>query len=190
LLPAETFVFFRIAKCRVHSDAFIEVDSAYYMAPDKLIGKDVDVHWNASSVKIYHSSKLLVTHPKVFSGTFQRAPGLVPMSKTITEGEYLEDLLNVCMEIGSDCREWAKKVWSDRRQLGLRTISGIKSLKKSYSNTAINTACSKALAIGTIHYHSLQVLCEAESIEVKLTKNHEVIRDPAYYEELINKGEC
>ncbi len=188
-LPTETFVFFRIAKCRVHSDSFIEVDSAYYMAPSELIGKDVSVHWNASSVKIYHSNKLLVSHPKVLAGTFQKAPGLVPRSKTITEEEYLESLLAVCKEIGPDCHAWAEKVWNDRRQLGLRTISGIKSLKKAYNNTAINTACTKALEIGTIHYHSLQILCEAESIEVKLTKDDEVIRDPTYYEKIINKGE-
>lgn len=188
-LPVDTFLFFRIAKCRVHSDSFIEVDSAYYMAPCEFIGKDLNVHWNANSVKIYHNNKLLISHPKVLSGSFQRAPGLVPRSKTITEEEYLEDLLNICMEIGSDCREWAEKVWSDRRQLGLRTIAGVKALKKSYSNTAINAACSKALAIGTIHYHSLQVLCDAESVEIKFTKNHEVIRDPAYYENIINKEE-
>jgi transposase len=189
-LPSETFIFFRIAKCRVHSDSFVEVDSAYYMAPCELIGKDVDVHWNANSVKIYHSNKLLVSHPKVLSGTFQKAPGLVPESKMVTEEEYLESLLSICTEIGSECREWAEKVWNDRRQLGLRTISGIKSLKKSYSNKAINIACSKALAIGTIHYHSLQVLCEAESIETtELTRDHEVIRDPAYYEKIINEGD-
>jgi len=93
------------------------------------------------------------------------------------------------MEIGSECKQWAEKVWNDRRQLGLRTISGIKTLKKIHSNAAINTACSKALAIGTIHYHSLQVLCEAESIEkIELTKDHEVIRNPSYYGEFI-KGD-
>jgi len=190
LLPTETFLFFRIATCCVHSDSFIEVDSAYYMAPSRFIGKDVSVHWNASSVKIYHNNKLLVDHPKVLPGTFQRAPGLVSKSKTITEEEYLKNLLTFCMEIGVKCHEWAEKVWNDRRQLGLRTISGIQSLKKSYSNIAIETACSKALTIGTVHYYSLQVLCEAESIDKpKITKDHELIRNTKYYEKIINEGE-
>jgi transposase len=187
-IPNEIFNFFRIAKCRVHSDAFIEVDSSYYMAPASLIGQDVDVHWNANKVEIYHNNKLLVAHPKVSPGVFQRAPGLVPQSKTMTEDDYLKHLLALCKEIGEECYTWAEKVWRDRRQLGLRTISGVKCLKKTHSNKAINEACSKALAIGSIHFHAVQLLCDVESTP-NLTTQHELIRDPSYYQDIINKGE-
>jgi transposase len=189
-LPDESFIFFRIAKCRVHSDAFVEVDSSYYMAPDYLVGHNVDVHWNANKVEIYHNNKLLVTHPKVLPGVFQKAPGLVPRSKTMTEEEYLRNLLELCKEIGPECQAWAEKVWHDRRQLGLRTIAGIQYLKKTHSNHAINDACSKALAIGSIHYHAVELLCKVESTQKKeLIEQHELIRDPSYYQAIINQGE-
>jgi len=188
-IPQETFSFFRLARCRVHSDAFIEVDSSYYMAPSHLIGEDVTVHWNANKVEIYHNNKLLVTHPKVQPGVFQRAPGLVPISKTMTETDYLNHLLLLCKEIGKECHAWAEKVWNDRKQLGLRTISGIKCLKKNHSNQSINEACSQALAIGSIHFHAVQLLCEvASTSKEELTQEHELIRPPSYYQEIINQG--
>jgi hypothetical protein len=189
-LPTEIFSFFHISRCRVHADAFVEVDSAYYMAPERFIGKDVIVHWNASKVEIYHDNKLLVIHPKVQAGMFQRAPGLVPKSKNQTEGEYLNELMNLCKEIGPECHAWAEKVWNDRRQLGLRTISGIKCLKKAHSNKSINDACSTALAIGSIHFHAVQLLCEvASGSKEELLEEHELIRDLSYYQNHINQGE-
>ena len=186
-LPEESFTFFRIAKCRVHNDAFVEVDSAYYMAPERLIGEDVDVHWNASKVEIYHRGKLLVTHPKVSAGVFQKAPGLVSPTKMMTEEDYLNTLLSLCKDIGPECHAWAEKVWSDRRQLGLRTISGIKSLKKEHNNQTINEACAAALSIGSIHFHAVQLLCAVRSNELQLTESHEVIRDPSYYQQIIEE---
>jgi hypothetical protein len=187
-LPSEAFVFFKIGKYRVHPDAFIEVDSSYYMAPSSLIGQDIDVHWNASAVELRYQNKLIVIHPKVFPGVFQRAPGLVPKTKTMTEEEYLQGLFSFCKDIGPECHAWAEKVWNDRRQLGLRTISGIKCLKKTHSAKAINEACSKALSINSINFHAVQTLCEVESAEKgERVAKHEVIRDPSYYQQIINK---
>jgi transposase len=188
-LPSEVFNFFRIAQCRVHSDAFIEVDSAYYMAPSSLIGQDVTVHWSASKVEIYHNNKLLVIHPKVSAGVFQKAPGLVPLTKTMTEEDYLQSLFVLCKEVGPQCQAWAEKVWNDRRQLGLRTLSGIKCLRKNHSDQAINEACSTALAIGSIHFHAIQLLCQVESKPKDLISQHEIIRDPSYYQGIVNQGE-
>lgn len=188
-LPKEVFVFFRIAKCRVHNDAFIEVDSAYYMAPEKLIGEDVDVHWNASKVEIFYKDQLLVRHPKASSGTFQKAPGLVSPTKTMTEEEYLDGLFSLSKEIGEECLSWAKKVWNDRKQLGLRTISGIKMLKATYSKAAINKACETALSIGSIQLYAVETLCQAyKESPISLTTNHELIRDPSYYQQIIDQG--
>lgn len=190
-LPQEEFIMFRIAKRRVHPDAHIEVDSAYYSVPHRLLGKDVEVHYNESWVKVYFADQLLVKHAKSQPGFFQTCRSHLPRSKTMTEEELLQHLLNICQDIGESCFYWAKKVWKDRRQLAFRTLSGIKQLKYKYEPSLINAACAKALDIGSVHYHTVQVFCESElNPEVdKFLKQHEIIREISYFQQILDNKE-
>lgn len=190
-LPQEEFIMFRIGKRRVHPDAHIEVDSAYYSVPHRLVGQDVEVHFNDRWVKIYFANQLIVQHTKSQPGFFQTHRHHLPRNKTMSEEEFLQDLLSTCRDIGESCFSWAKKVWNDRRQLALRTLSGIKHLRKQYKPSLINAACAKALDIGSVHYHTVKVFCESElkSEADELLERHEIIREISYFQQILDNQE-
>lgn len=181
--PTEEFITFRLGKRRVHPDAHIEVDSAYYSVPHRLITQDVEVRFNSKWVKVYYAGQLLIRHPKVQPGFFQTERKHLPKSKATTEDELLNELLSSCEEMGQYCHEWAQKVRCDRQHLAVRCLLGIQHLKKSYSTEVINSACSYALDIGSVHYHAVKTFCESqgETVLDDLLEEHEVIRDLSYF---------
>jgi transposase len=190
-LPTEEFIIFKIGRRRVHPDAHIEVDSAYYSVPHRLITQDVQVRFNSKWVKIYCENQLLAQHPKVQPGSFQTEKKHLPKSKATTEEELLNELLLSCEGVGEHCYSWAKKVKTDRQHLAVRCLLGIQHLKKSYSAEVINIACSNASRIGSVHYHTVKIFCEAQGKDLKndLLEQHEVIRELSYFSEILDDQE-
>jgi hypothetical protein len=78
-----------------------------------------------------------------------------------------------------------------RHQLGLRAIQGVLRLKQKYSNEKINAACQQALRLGSLHYHTVQLLCSdpnnsLQHQQLELLQEHELIRSPEAYQHLIH----
>lgn len=189
-LPETEFVTFKIGIRKVHIDAHIEVDGAYYSVPHRLLGEDVVVHYNAKYVQVYFKDELLVSHVKAQPGYFRTRKAHLPRHKTQNVNELLSELLAMCEEIGVSCHQWADRVWQARRQLALRTLLGLKHLKQKHSAETINKACERASAIGSVHYHTVKIFCDSERGRANdLLEEHELIRDLGYFQQIIDNQE-
>jgi transposase len=190
-LPTGEFVTFKIGIRRVHVDAHVEVEGAYYSVPHRLLGQDVVVHHNGKWVKVFFKDELLVSHSTAQPGSFRTRNSDLPAHKAKSTGELLEELLSMCDEMGSSCRKWADSVWQARQQLALRTLLSLRHLKGQYSPKTINGACKQAMEIGSVHYHTVKILCESKPDPVlDLLEEHEIIRDLKYFQKIIDNQEA
>jgi hypothetical protein len=189
-IPQEQFVIFQVEKRRVHPDGHIEVGCAFYSVPHQLTGDCVDVHISSSHIKVLKHNKLLVIHKKAQPGAFQTVIEHKPPSGRQTEEELLQELLQMCEAVGNDCYQWAQKVRQDRKQLAIRCLMGIRSLTKQFDAKEVNEACSKALVINSVHYHTVKALCESETKANDMLETHEIIREISYFQEVLDNQEA
>jgi transposase len=189
-LPPVPYEYFKTGTRRVHPDGHIEVDGAYYSVPHRLVGQSVTVHYTSEWVKALVASEPVAFHRKVQPGAFRTERDHFPAGKTRSFQEHLQKAVEGCKEIGPDCFNWAEEVVKARQRLSLRAIQGVLSLAKSYAKEAINRACSQALQIGSVRYHTVKLLCADEAPPV--SQQHEILRtmeDYRHYLDAVEKGE-
>jgi transposase len=188
-LPKEYFQFFKIGSRKVHNDGHIEVNRAYYSVPHRLVGKQLDVHFNCKWVKAFDKNELVAFHRTIQTGHFQTNKKHIPDQFCLTTEEYKTKLLNRCSEIGRHCKWWALKVIKERNQLGFRAIQGVLRLNHKYTTEAINLACAQAVVLGSYRFHTVKLLCENQNdpekqvdSQLELLQNHDLIRNPKEYQ--------
>jgi transposase len=190
-LPDQLFQFFHIGKRKVHNDGHIEVSKAFYSVPHQLVGNQVDVQFNSKWVKVFSADQLICFHRATEPGRFQTEKKHLPENKCLSTEDYKDKLLSWCRGIGPGCYLWALKVINERHQLGFRAIQGVLHLRKQYSNTTINNACTQTLKLGSARYHTVKLLCEDQNpssetyngIQLEFLQNHEMIRDLEEYQQ-------
>ena len=61
-LPGAPFVFAEWKKARVNLDYHVELEGHYYSTPYQLVGKEVEIHYTASTVEILYRGKRVASH--------------------------------------------------------------------------------------------------------------------------------
>lgn len=190
-LPAEAFQFFEVAERSVHIDGHIEVKGAYYSVPHRYLGARVTVHFNRQWIKVYHRGEVIAVHGVGDKGRFTTLPSHLPDHKALSQRQYTARLLERCGVIGPSCQAWAQKSLTRRGPLALRAMQGVLSLKRSFSPARIDQACAQALQAGSLHYKTIKHLCEESehqpSAQLSLLQEHELIRPPEVYEQLLRQ---
>lgn len=188
-LPAEAFQFFEVAERSVHIDGHIEVKGAYYSVPHRYLGTRVTVHFNRQWIKVYHRGEVIAFHGVGDKGRFTTVPSHLPDHKALSQQQYAARLLQRCGAIGPSCQAWAQKSLTTRGPLALRAMQGVLSLRRTFSSAKIEQACAQALQAGSMRYKTIKRLCEEPepqpSAQLSLLQEHELIRPPEVYEQLI-----
>ena len=196
-LPAERFVFASWKKAKVHIDYHIDVAKTYYSVPYTLIGEYVDVRYPAAIVEIYHKSKRVASHMRIYK------PGIFVTEELHMPHEhrqYLEwtpaRIKSWGEKIGSHTRDFMEKVMECRThpEHGFRTCLGIIRLSRTYSPQRVEKACKKALDVGAHNYRSVNNILKMRLEETghedsgtkKITPSHNNIRGGNYYQEASN----
>ena len=191
-LPLIPFTFAEWKKAKVNIDYHIELDGHYYSAPYQLAQKRLDVRFNARTVECFHKGKRVASHRRSFKkGHHTTTPEHMPRRHR----EYLkwtpERLLNWAGKTGPACEGLARAIMNSRAhpQQGFRSVLGIMSLTKKYSDERLEAACQKALDMGAKSLKSVKSILKngldkkvrKENSQQMLPINHHNIRGKNYY---------
>lgn len=158
-LPQNRYIFAEWKKVRMHIDYHVEFERHYYSAPHVLIGKQLDLRSTANTVEIFYNHRRVASHRRSYQ---QGAHTAVPEHRPKSHQKYLEwtpeRLIRWAHSIGPATAELAEKILRSRPhpEMGYRSCLGIFRLAKSYSNSRLEAACNRALAIGASSYKSVQ----------------------------------
>ncbi len=168
-LPEEPFSLREVRGVRVHRDCHVQMDSSWYSAPFRYVGRKLDAYVYEHTVHLYDGVTLLVTHPRAIRPG-QRMTKLehYPEEKSY----YLIHTREYCQEqaarIGPCCAQVVKQLLEQRPLDRLRSVQGLLGLARRYSPRRLEAACARALHYGDASYRRLKRILAAGLDQVPL----------------------
>lgn len=190
-LPATPYEFAEWKKARVNIDYHIEFDGSYYSVPYQLVRQEVDVRITSRMIEIFHKGHRIAAHVRSFKkGHFVTEMNHRPASHQ----KYLQwtpsRIIQWAGTVGPNTGNLVQKILESKvhPEQGYRSCLGILRLGKRYSNERLESAASRALAIGAISYRSIKSILEQglDQLPIRqsgqsVTITHENLRGAAYY---------
>jgi transposase len=193
-LPKYPFELAETAKRKVGDNYHVEFDGFHYSVPYALHKETVTLRATSKAIEIIDKSHArIATHQRRYSG-----------SRYITLMEHMPEnhkAVHVERQFdGARYRSWAKNIGENTyraidgllssqiaEEQAYRACMGILQLSKPYGQARLESACAKAIALGSISYSTIgnilkngQDTAEPASI-AKPTPNHENIRGGGYF---------
>jgi transposase len=179
---------------RVGIDYHVKFDHHFYSVPYRLIGQEVDVRGTRAVVEIYHKRIRVASHvrergPKRFITDPQHMP---PSHRAYLEWTP-ERAAQWGAEAGPAVTKLAEQMLGERphpEQVS-RASLGLMRLEKEYGKDRLNTACARALLVGSPSYRSVlsilkagldRVPAQPQAVVVSAGQ-HENVRGGEYYRE-------
>jgi transposase len=174
---------------KVHRDYHIEIAKALYSAPKDYIGQSLDVRADSALVKLYYGGQLVKVHPRQRPGGRWTDPDDMPAEKVGYAMRDLDRLVAAARRHGEDVGIYAERLLDDKLPwTRMRQVYRLLSLARRYGDTAVNTACGKALEVDVISVTKIASMLEkaAENTPVPATRPAAVgtarfARDPGEY---------
>ncbi len=114
-LPSEPFPFYHEGRRRVHRDAHVEVDRAYYSVPPEYLGREVWVRWDTRLVRVFNDSfAQIALHSKAEPGRFSTDRAHLSDRKISGVERGAQWLLDKTVHIGPYAYLWAKTMLDER----------------------------------------------------------------------------
>jgi len=199
-LPLDSYAYAEWKKAKPHIDYHVEAKGFYYSAPYQLAKKEMEVRITQNTIEIFYKGKRVASHQRSYD----------PSKRYVTVREHMpkshqkyadwtpQRIILWASKTGAATAQTVKTVMKNRfhPQQGFRSCMGIMSLGKEYSQERLEAACSRALAIGSPSYKSIQAILKKGLDRLPPQKevqqqtsfiNHSNIRGPGYYQ--ITKGE-
>jgi len=197
-LPCADFIFSKSQEVDGHFDCHVSYGSNYYSIPHAYIGLTLKAIEVNNILKIYFKDKEIALHTVHHDtkGFHYTDKNHYPKGKNITSSELLSRYKSEMAKIGAGavefCNRYEETIKENSRYH--RSLSGVLSLKKRYSDAVVDQACRRACYYGNITYRAVKKICEAgyESLPLpkEMTHNegpHDVI-SLAKYREMTNLG--
>lgn len=148
-LPATPYDLEQVVRPKLHRDCHVHVDGAYYSAPFKFVGSELDVYVHHHIVQIFNGVELLTTHERAtYKGQRISRDEHYPPDKAF----YLTRTRNWCNErasrIGPHCQQIVGQLLTQRPLDRLRAIQGIVGLADHFPSSRVEAACERALHFG------------------------------------------
>jgi hypothetical protein len=175
-------------------DSHVEVNNAYYPVPPKYMGKQVVVHYNSKTVKVFYQNKCIQQLYTVEKGRFHPDKSCLPPQKSGSQNQYVQYLMKRCRQLGDSVYQWAKQAEAHRAQRAYRAIQGVVALSKKYPDHTIDAACRKAVQQNAFSYHIVQKQVEASVLQKEIQRElvfeqeHDIIRTLDEYKTLLSGG--
>jgi len=178
-LPLTRFEYYRIVERRVHGDAHVEVDGAYYSAPTRYVGRSVVVHVGRLWLRIIDSNSKQCVREHITTERGRRRTEVSDVPKQTPP--QVHRLVSHVAAAGPACKEFARGLEAERGALALRPLFGMCDLIKRYGNEHVERACALANSAGTLRLRFLRKALDIESITAPLLAEHAVIEPIATY---------
>ena len=198
-LPVEPYTYAEWKKAKPHIDYHVEAKGFYYSVPYQLAKKEMEVRITQNIIEIFYKGKRVASHQRSYDISKRYITAREHMPKS--HQKYLDwtpdRIIRWASKTGAATAQTVKTVMKNRShpQQAFRSCMGIMSLGKEYSQERLEAACSRALAIGSPSYKSIQAILKKGLDRLPLQKevqqtsfiNHSNIRGPEYYQ--ITEGE-
>ena len=185
-LANSVFPFFHEGPRKVHRDGYVEVEKAYYHVPPEYLGRRVWVRFDSREVRIFledrdHTLKQIQLHRRQEPGRFTKPCGIGGGHASLQAN--LDYWVGRATNLGSSCALWARAVAKQRGVEAIRTLMGLVSLVDRHSFPAVNRACERASARGTLRLRDVRSLLEAkdDQPELSFAEHHPLIRNLSEY---------
>ena len=170
ILPTCDFTMSASDTATVGLQCHISYRANYYSVPYQYINCKVDVIEANNLLKVYFKGKEIALHTLETKkkGEYITDKNHYPSNKNISQEEILSSMKPKIYEIGSGAVEFFERhveANTANRQSSTRTMNGLLSLKKKYSDKVINQACFRACYYGSITYQTVKTICE-KSIDI------------------------
>jgi len=189
VLPSDPFPFYREGRRRVHRDAHVEVDKAYYSVPPEYLGREVWVRWDTRLVRVFNERlEQIALHSKVEPGRFSTDRTHLSDQKISGVERGAQWLLDKTIRIGPYSHSWAKAVLDQRGIEGVRVLQGFVGLTRKYKPQQIEQASRTALQANLFRLRPLREIIKRAEVqeELEFAETHEIIRPLSQYQQLLN----
>lgn len=200
-LPTEDFILSHSVKCKVNTNCHISYDGNYYSVPYAYIGQEVDAIIVNDLVKIYFKEKEIALHRlwKGDKGHYTTNNQHYPNSKNISSEDILSRQREEIKEVGDNALTFFENFikQGNLKKYDYKTIAGILSLRKEYSDEIIDAACLRAISYDAYSYKVVKRICEKRIINLPVQSNESytneeetsLSRDLKEYDKLSALGE-
>jgi len=142
---------------RLHRDAHIQVDGAFYSAPWRLLGEELWVRCSEHQIAIYHREELLVTHSRVGRGQRQTLDSHLPEGRSDLRHRSREHWLVRARRIGKEVEDLATAIFdSDDVLLQLRKVQAVVTYLERFPASRAKAACRRALFFACLDYAAIK----------------------------------
>ena len=191
-LPVEPYEYAEWKQARVHIDYHVEVQGHYYSVPHALVKRQVDVRITAHTIECFHRGQRIASHRRSHhKARHTTVTAHMPESHRQAGGWSPARLERWAMRIGTATARLVRHRLTARKhpQQAYRSCLGILRLGNTYGNDRLETACRRALTLGSHSYKSIESILRhgldrqppAEPTEAALPADHDNIRGPGYY---------
>jgi transposase len=183
-LPLEPFRYYQYGERTVHLDGCVEVDAAYYGAPPGWIGRQVQVQWNESHVRLLDplTGQLLREHLHQQRGGHRIKDEDRPQRTPLSTQQMLSRAAKSGSHVGALCQNLHHR----QGEVAVRRILGVLALAKKYGAAATDDACAVALETGACEYRFVRRYLERNpQLPLSLRQVDPLIRQLTLYRDLI-----
>lgn len=147
--------------CKVHRDFHLEIGKALYSVPKAYIGQYLDVRADSALVKLFHNGHLVKVHPRQRPGGRWTDPDDLPAEKVGYAMRDLDRLVAAAGKHGPDVGIYAERLLDDKLPwTRMRAVYRLLALARRYGDTAVNTACGKALDLDVVSVTKIASMLE------------------------------
>ena len=196
-LPLTRYEYIEFKLVRVNIDYHIEYDKHFYSVPHHLVKHQVEVQATRDGVALFFKGKQIARHARRYSqGSFSTEPSHMPEVHRKHHEWTPERLLNWAKDIGPSVLIVVEKMFARKAhpEQAYRSCLGLLSLSRKYDPKRLESACQRALKIGSPYAKSIKSILikgldqidlpfdENNKTEDELKiDNHENIRGPEYF---------
>ena len=191
-LPPLPYELARWKKATVHLDYHVEVEGHYYSVPYRLVKKQVDIRYTATTVECLYRGERVASHPRLDQrGRHTTIKEHMPIQHQQYQEWTPARFIRWAATIGPETARLTETLLANRAhpQQAYRSLLGILRLAKSYDKSRLEAACSRALRINALSYRSIESILKSGLDRTALPEapangppvEHDNIRGAAYY---------
>lgn len=193
-LPILRYDYAEWKKVKAGFNYHVEIDKHFYSIPFTLIKKELLVRYNTRIVEVYYQNTRITSHIRSYiAHRYTTDPQHMPKSHQHHAQWTPERISAWAKKIGKSTAQLVEAIMASRThpQQGFRSCVGIIRLAKSYGDARLESACKRALHIGTYSYKSVESILKNKLDQHPLPSapqkelfpdSHEYIRGQNYFE--------
>lgn len=187
-LPVASFEFKRRASLKVAPNSFVTFGSGRnsYSVPHRLIGRQVDVTFTATQVRIYHSGECVATHLRPYRrNDYTYVEEHLPPKSREYRAYSADYFISKAERIGPEFKTIIESIFAGGQpeQVYFRTAQGFFSLQRKSAPALFRQACAIAVSHGNLRYKFVHALVKSQcegfrenADELTPPENHSNIR--------------